>query len=376
MGRFGFKPLDKEPEPLYKTMARNRVMEKLEAKYPFLVPGKRYLKRGTDKVNQLILTPEAAKELMDYFKWGVTHPNNVFEQQAALVGYLFKDPATGRFTAVAECLVPAMAHGRSPVGASLTADDTANVQCEVNVMNRNLRKAPNFGVFTQMGEMMIVAWVHSHPNELDVFLSSTDQKTHLSHYGSNEDSMGISMVVNPHRGLARAFGGVNMKELEVVWICEAADYARLTGESVPHPVYMEVAQTGRAASFVKERETERVREPMQETVKPPVKGEIPIEGPGDVAKKNPTGIIREGDALGRKEDVRKTITTPTGGAWPCDHRVSDGSQSRVEIKYKDITGQTCYYPSSEEYYLKHGYIKQEEARLGYRPFSRLRDTWF
>ncbi len=427
MTRRGFVPIGKEY--LYKRMSRERVFEVLAEKNPALVEGTRLhgCMSKTWKHDLLILTPEAAKEMMDYFRWGERHPNNVFEQQAGLAGYVFKDPGTGLFTAVVETVIPTIAKNRTPVGARLSAEDAAAVQSEVNIMNRNLKHVPEFGTFTHQGDMIIVGWVHSHPNDLGVFLSGTDMETHRANYGQCKDGLGVSMVVNPHRRITRAFGGPAANVMEQIWLCDGAAYTRFTGKAAPVPMYMEMPEGG--VGCVAEREKYRVpqtlivKQPEVKSWKAAEEVALDVEKlvaditptPEHAATKeaaapaadaepapelvpepaNPTfeknieireitpmpeqasgsagarsgGSVRNSTSMRSIERVEGTpnksephvtklqhishqpkMTTPTGGEWPRQNGVSDGQQSRGEIKYGDIAGRARHFDSSEEYY--------------------------
>jgi hypothetical protein len=72
--------------------------------------------------------------------------------------------------------------------------------------------------------LAVLGWWHTHPNSLDVFLSSTDMETIRLKYYKPEK---YSMVLNPHRGIFRAFAGGGDVEVPVVML--------LDGNQVPTP---------------------------------------------------------------------------------------------------------------------------------------------
>ena len=371
MAKSGFKPLSKSPEPLYKLATWGEIVDMLARVYPDQASGRRLNRMRDSGADRLILTPQASKELMNHFYWNMRHPNNLCEQQAGLAGYLFKDPQTNRFIAVAEFVIPAIAKNRTPVGAYLSVDDTADVQCELNVINQNLRKMRDYGVFTKLGDAQMLGYVHSHPGDLDVFVSSTDQQTHRTNYGNGTDSLGISLVVNPHRRLARAYGGPEIREMEQIWFFAAGDYERFTGKPVRELVYVDVPESGPHSPWDGRWEDEswdkyRYMQDDLEEAKKKARAGAASGGAAEEEKEDekkaacreaekPAEPVTPKEPMKPKEPMTSErpaahITTPAGGTWPHLHGVPDGLQKGGKIECIDIrTGGTRHYSSVEEY---------------------------
>lgn len=66
-------------------------------------------------------------------------------------------------------------------------------------------------------QLKVLGWYHTHPNNLDVFLSSTDMETVRLKYYKPEK---YSVVLNPHRGIFRAFAGGNAIEVPVIMLLD------------------------------------------------------------------------------------------------------------------------------------------------------------
>jgi proteasome lid subunit RPN8/RPN11 len=64
----------------------------------------------------------------------------------------------------------------------------------------------------------VVGWYHTHPGELDVFMSSVDRHTQEKLF--SEDWQ-FAIVLNPQRAEWRAFNGRAAEECRGVWLAPA-----------------------------------------------------------------------------------------------------------------------------------------------------------
>lgn len=179
--------------------------------------------------NLVIVTPQATSDIMNCFTWGKAHPLNIYEQQAGLVGHVFKtNGSRSKFIVVVEYVVPMFSAERNTVGASMESDDLARMRKEIDVINANSKRSEH-SILQKYGSYILLGIVHSHPNGLDVFVSGTDQTTHRKRY-ANKDGFGLSMVINPHRRLKVVYGGPDVIKTKCVYYVFPEDYERWTGE--------------------------------------------------------------------------------------------------------------------------------------------------
>lgn len=179
--------------------------------------------------NLVVVTPQATSDIMNCFTWGKAHPLNIYEQQAGLVGHVFKtNGSRSKFIVVVEYVVPMFSAERNAVGASMESDDLARMRKEIDVINANSKRSEH-SILQKYGSYILLGIVHSHPNGLDVFVSGTDQNTHRKRY-ANRDGFGLSMVINPHRRLKVVYGGPDVIKTKCVYYVFPEDYERWTGE--------------------------------------------------------------------------------------------------------------------------------------------------
>jgi hypothetical protein len=365
MGRKEFRPLGTGPEALYRERTLVQIRSDFEEAYPnqgYRVR-KLFADAESEKRDLVILTKGASAELMNHVHWGVNHPNNLYEQQMGLAGYVFKDPDTARFITVVEYVVPAIAKNRTPVGARLTADDTADVQVEVNVMNRNRKEAWKYGVYTKLWDADLVGWGHTHPGQLDVFLSPTDRDTHRTLYGRGKESLGISLVVNPHRRLAAAFGGPQIREMGQIWFLSEGDCGRFAGQPAEGAAYAAVPERGRVRY---EREAPAYRErhgrPGAENGGRATADKIEraLRGETDRIEREIHSHI--GHKTQMRTEANETIMAPAGGTWPSPElKVPEGGRGQDPIRCGDIVGGS-HYEDAREYY---GFTGEEMAKASF-----------
>jgi len=179
--------------------------------------------------NLVIVSPQATSDIIRHFAWGKKHPLNVFEQQAGLVGHLFKtgDSPKSKFIVVVEYIVPLFPDDRNDVTVKTGNDELTKMYKEIKIINQNADRCEN-STLKKYGEYIFLGIAHSHPNELDVFMSGTDLETHREWYPSR-NAYGLSMVLNPHRRLKVVFGGPDVIKTECVYCVFPEDYESWIG---------------------------------------------------------------------------------------------------------------------------------------------------
>lgn len=185
--------------------------------YDIRVTQKQRVATGTDNwistsPRMLVYTPYAAKRQMEIIGWKDNDfLKNRKEQGGWLLGYyLFNEagiPVQGEVTEVLE----AVTECRLPGYIEWDALEEIRLQQTFFQMKDNLAKVDPVAA----EKLSVLGWWHTHPNSLDVFLSSTDMETVRLKYYKPEK---YSVVLNPHRGTFRAFAGVNAVEVPVIML--------------------------------------------------------------------------------------------------------------------------------------------------------------
>lgn len=180
---------------------------------------------GTEKwistsPRMLVYTPYAAKKQLELIGWRRDDfPENRKEQGGWLVGRYITDasgnPVQGEVTDVLE----AKTECRFPGYIEWDAMEEIRLQQAFFRLQDKLADTDPAGA----EQLRVLGWYHTHPNHLDVFLSSTDMETvRLKYYRPEQ----YSVVLNPHRGIFKAFAGANADEVPVIMLLEDKDQSR------------------------------------------------------------------------------------------------------------------------------------------------------
>lgn len=138
---------------------------------------------------QLYITKSAFKTISDHIEWDRHTNENVVEQGGILLGNAFHDSATGIIYAIAERAIPGkLARGTSGY-LEVTHETWKEMLDYVDQLNTGLQ---------------VIGWYHTHPNNLDVFMSGTDRATQARLFGNDWQ---FAIVLNPHKRIWRAFFG-------------------------------------------------------------------------------------------------------------------------------------------------------------------------
>jgi proteasome lid subunit RPN8/RPN11/uncharacterized protein YdaT len=144
--------------------------------------------------HQFYLKMSAFQAILDHIEWGNRTRNNVVEQGGLLLGDAFRDPETGVIYAIAEQSIS----GKLAIGTSSYLEVTHETWKEMLDYVDSLDT-----------DLQVIGWYHTHPNNLDVFMSGTDQATQSRLFGTDWQ---FAMVLNPHRKIWRVFYGADSHE--------------------------------------------------------------------------------------------------------------------------------------------------------------------
>ena len=162
----------------------------------------------------LVYTPHAAKEQLKVIGWlRDDFPDNRLEQGGWLVGRYTRDAfgnvraeVTEIFTAKTEC--------REPGYIEWSAMEEIRLQRRFFTMQEKLAETDPAGA----EELAVIGWWHTHPNNLPVFMSGTDLQTQAL-----KKPLSFAVVLNPHKGVWRAFVGKDAVEVPAIMMLTDTD---------------------------------------------------------------------------------------------------------------------------------------------------------
>ncbi|MEH2165134.1 MAG: Mov34/MPN/PAD-1 family protein [Nostoc sp.] len=144
--------------------------------------------------HELYVTNAAFDTISHHIGWNKHTNENVVEQGGILLGAAFVDPKTEITYAITSQAIPGkLAKGTSSY-LEVTHETWKEMLDDVDRLNTGLQ---------------VIGWYHTHPNNLDVFMSGTDRATQSRLFGN---SWQFAIVLNPHKRIWRAFYGSNSYE--------------------------------------------------------------------------------------------------------------------------------------------------------------------
>jgi proteasome lid subunit RPN8/RPN11 len=143
---------------------------------------------------ELYLTMNAFCEIKQHIGWGKRTDENRVEQGGILLGHAFRDSEKNLTYAIAEQAIPGM----------LAIGNAAYLEVTHETWKEMLDDVDRLGA-----QLQVIGWYHTHPNNLDVFMSGTDRATQERLFGNDWQ---FAIVLNPHKKIWRAFYGANSCE--------------------------------------------------------------------------------------------------------------------------------------------------------------------
>lgn len=155
--------------------------------------------RNGSKAHHLYIKSEAVKKIVRHISWGSSAEINKVEQGGILLGRAYRDQDQNTTFGVIEDAIP----GETAVGTS------AYLEMDHATWKKMIDQADALVDSNLERELHILGWYHTHPNQLDVFMSRTDQGTQARFFSNDWQ---FAIVLNPHRKIWRAFHGENAEE--------------------------------------------------------------------------------------------------------------------------------------------------------------------
>lgn len=142
-----------------------------------------------DGHSALVILDEAEAAIKSHIGWGRKTQANVTEQGGILIGRPYF--VGGAMIGVAERIIP----------AELSVSNSAYLKMGTETW---IKMLDTFDEQYRDHGLQIIGWFHTHPNNLPVFMSSTDMGTQRAFFF---EEWHFSVVLNPHRRLAACFRG-------------------------------------------------------------------------------------------------------------------------------------------------------------------------
>ena len=163
--------------------------------------------RAYDNRDSLLFLEEPAEEIRAYFGVGrFDYPPNRVEQGGWLVGVYMEDSRTTRVQGLVTHFLPATGCTGTAAYLHWPAMENIRLQRRFAALKEELEeKDPGLA-----RQICLLGWIHSHPNRLPVFLSTTDFENIRDHFN---DPHQFSVVLNPQTRECRAFLGPEGREV-------------------------------------------------------------------------------------------------------------------------------------------------------------------
>lgn len=162
----------------------------------------------------LVYTPYAAKRQMDIVGWlRDDYPDNRNEQGGWLIGRYVRDSSGTPVQVEVTEVLQAKTECRYPGYIEWSALEEIRLQQQFFEIKEALAVTDP----DEAENLSVVGWWHTHPNDLPVFMSGTDMGTQRLKYFKPEK---YAVVLNPHKGIWRAFAGADATEVAAVMLID------------------------------------------------------------------------------------------------------------------------------------------------------------
>lgn len=175
--------------------------------------------------HKLYITLGAMEQIAEHIGWGRRTEHNRAEQGGLLLGEVYKDAAQGLTYGV----VTGAVEGASAKGSSAYLEMTHETWKEM------LDAADAITSGRPDGGLQVIGWYHTHPNDLSVFMSGTDEATQRRLFARDWQ---FAIVLNPHSRRWRAFYGRDATECRgfvYEGVAEARPYDEIAPEDFAPP---------------------------------------------------------------------------------------------------------------------------------------------
>ena len=170
------------------------------------------IRYGWEDTMPVIFTPNASRELYNYYHWGQRHPQNLSELLGALIGRKLSD------CILVEFVSPVHMDKRNTREGTFTQVSLDAGYMEADAINVTYGQCPAYTLVDT--PCSLLGFVHSHPDDLELFLSEADVAVHKLLLSRDLD---LSMILNPQKRQMAAYYGANMTVAEIQLLMEASE---------------------------------------------------------------------------------------------------------------------------------------------------------
>ncbi len=196
--------------PLYQHIDSGAaLMDLIRTRWPGAEP--ECLGEGSGK-HVILFTPQGWEEYAAILHWGLIHPMNRDEQRLRGLGLLLED---GEYHYHVQSFFQSI---QCPERTSVMASRASESLADLNREQLRYRDDPHsLNPFCdQYGPAWLVtSMAHTHPGDLGVFMSGTDQ---LAHSRACRNNAWTTLISNPHTSVIKAWCGPGQEEASV-WRC-------------------------------------------------------------------------------------------------------------------------------------------------------------
>ena len=162
--------------------------------------------------SELIVEPDAYESIRQYFHIGSSHPQSMYEQQMALIGFLCGD------TGVVRYVIPCDGAFRVADNAIFGPQILMKVEKELRILNRNYYRSGDRALVGSACSgnkpMRFLGFIHSHPVQSELQYSVGDDKIHTHLYKRFGVYYGV--LVNPADGTLGAYYGPDIRQAKLI----------------------------------------------------------------------------------------------------------------------------------------------------------------
>jgi len=157
---------------------------------------------NTSSRTKLYVSTKAKKQIFEHIKWGnLQIQTNKNEQGGILLGKVYFDKSDNLQFGIVEQVVY----------SENTRGNSAYLEMNHEVWSQMLNDADDIIDKSQSDNIQVIGWYHTHPNNLDVFMSGTDMNTQQRFFNQ---SWHYAIVLNPHKQIWKVFFGGESKECQ------------------------------------------------------------------------------------------------------------------------------------------------------------------
>lgn len=147
----------------------------------------------------VLITPNALKDILDYFSWGSNYPS--VEKICALIGRIYRNSKTNE-EAFIVCVDKILL-----LDIKVATSDTL-------VIDNYIEKQVENYLFQTKENLLHIGYIHSHPNDLEISMSLGDYMWHRKLFESDWKKA-LTIIINPQKKHIAAYAGPAANHVEL-----------------------------------------------------------------------------------------------------------------------------------------------------------------